>query len=324
MVPIIDFHCDLLGSIEGNQGRLHFSSPETNCSLPQLKEGGVHRQTLALFTADPCKGAQAAEAQVDWYRRLLEQHKEEPSFFLAIENASCLVTEKEPLDKAFERLQAFSDVERILYVSLTWNFENRFGGGTHEKAGLKADGKELLQFLNEKKIAIDLSHASDPLAYDILEYIDQKKLSLTPIASHSNFRSVHPAKRNLPDDLAMEIMRRGGVIGLNFVKKFVGSSQEAFVDHIHHALELGGGDALCLGADFYGALQAPGIENDKESPFFSAFSNASCYQHFLSFLKEELWSDLVEKIAYKNAESYLLRKGLITTVYQRKESFSSV
>ena len=32
-------------------------------------------------------------------------------------------------DKVFKRLEAFRRVEEILYVSLTWNHENRFGGG---------------------------------------------------------------------------------------------------------------------------------------------------------------------------------------------------
>jgi len=333
MLPVIDLHCDLLASIEANANSLNFSSPETNCSLPQLQKGGVCVQTLAIFSDDSQKGVECAKRQLQLYQKLLNTHTDalsfqhpidraKLSFLLSIENASCLATEEEPLQKAFDRLLFCSAFTRVLYVSLTWNFENRFGGGAGSSIGLKPDGKELLQFLDHKQIAIDLSHASDPLAYEILEYIDKKGLAITPIASHSNLRSIKNEARNLPDDLAKEIMRRGGVIGLNFIKKFIGSSKEDFFDHIHHALELGGGDALCLGADFYGALDLPEKkwENEKESTYFPEFSNASCYPEFFSFLQEDLWADVVEKIAYKNAESFLSRKGFFSKVYREQET----
>ena len=73
-----------------------------------------------------------------------------------------------------------------------------------------------------KKIAIDLSHTSDFLAHDILNYIDKMGLNVRTIASHSNFRKIAEVVRNLTDEIAKEILKRGGVIGFNLFKSFVG------------------------------------------------------------------------------------------------------
>ncbi len=86
---------------------------------------------------------------------------------------------------------------------MTHHGENRFGGGNSTGIGLKKDGEALLEYISEKKIAIDLSHTSDALAGDILNYIVKNKLGLSVLASHSNFRgcvfsSAKFTRRNCP------------------------------------------------------------------------------------------------------------------------------
>ena len=132
-------------------------------------------------------------------------------------------------------------------MSLTWNGENRFGGGDGAHIGLKEDGKRLLDWMDEKRIPVDLSHASDLLAHEIIEYIDKKNLSLPVLASHSNFRKIHGTSRNLPDSIAQEIIRKKGVIGINLFMPFVGMDfPKNLVNHIEYGLKLGGDNALCL------------------------------------------------------------------------------
>ncbi len=94
--------------------------------------------------------------------------------------------EDEPLDLLFERF----DAKKWLYISLTWKEENRFGGGDQTMVGLKRNGEVLLEYMDGKDVAIDLSHTSNPLAEGILNHIDKKGLKITTIASHSNFRAV--------------------------------------------------------------------------------------------------------------------------------------
>ena len=321
-VPIVDLHCDLLGCVEHDEDTLHFHSPEINCSLPQLLLGGVQMQTMAVATVTGKGSTKKAERQVDLYKLLLknnasciasfrqfEKETKRVHTLFGIENASCLAEEDEPLDKAFERFDAFADVERILYVSLTWNHENRFGGGNSSTIGLKADGEQLLQYLDNKRVTIDLSHTSDQLAADILSYIDKKSLQIIPIASHSNFRAITNVARNLPDHIAREIIRRGGLIGINFVRRFIGDNPCDFLSHIAHGLKLCGEDSLCFGADFYGGLN--GMQDlipDITFPTFQeSFGNSACYPHFLSYLGRSLSSACIEKIACQNALRFLTR-----------------
>jgi microsomal dipeptidase-like Zn-dependent dipeptidase len=192
---------------------------------------------------------------------------------------------------------------------MTWNEENRFGGGAHTHVGLKPDGKPLLDFLHQRKIAIDLSHASDPLADQILNYISKKNLDIPVIASHSNFRAVTEAPRNLPDTIAKEILHRKGIIGLNFVKSFVGSdASKDFVRHLEHGLKLGAKDQLCLGADFFYVGDIPPSQRKKpEDYFFSSIGDAGCYQTVIEFWKKSsLVSDsLIDQITHKNLQQFL-------------------
>lgn len=296
--PIIDLHCDLLGCVEDNLA-LNFHSRETRCSLPQLTEGGIDTQVLAVAAISGKDSAQKGLNQLELFEELKKMKG--PKFRLAVENASALLDEDEPLALFFERL---NQVENPLYVSLTWNHENRFGGGNMSEVGLKNDGVAVLEALAEKGIAIDFSHTSDTLAWDILNTIERKNLPLKVMASHSNFRSIQDVPRNLPDEIAKEIIRRGGIIGVNFIRRFVGAQKEDLLRHFEHGLSLGGEDALCFGSDFYGGINVsiPGIDNE---PFFADFSDASKFQKIVHMLSLSLDSKQIEKICSANYRFFI-------------------
>lgn len=232
---------------------------------------------------------------------------------LAIENASGLCDEVEPLELCFERLKGLSlEGNSPLYIGLTWNEENRFGGGASAQAvGLKQDGKALLDFMHQKGIALDFSHASDRLVTESLSYIDRRNLDISVMASHSNFRSVQPAARNLPDELALEIARRGGVIGINFYMAFVGEEREgsrAFLKHLEQAIHLGIASNLSFGADFFyeGDLSPPA--SGVRSPFgFEGYTEASCYPKLIQEWRASgLFTDVeLEGICWGHVERFL-------------------
>ena len=201
---IIDLHCDLLGYLECHEEKDAALHKESHCSLPLLKKGKVALQTLAIFTETKEGSVQSAKRQLTCYQELLRDYKGDVApfaefhlkdkrvhFILAIENASGLLDENEPFDLLFERLNLFQQYGGpLLYVSLTWKSENRFGGGDDTGVGLKREGEVFLEFLSDTNISIDLSHTSDALADDILNFIHKKNLRIKPIASHSNFRRV--------------------------------------------------------------------------------------------------------------------------------------
>jgi len=323
MIPIADLHCDLLAYLAEKEKR-HAEDEEARCSLPQLKKGNVTLQTLAVYT-DTCKESVAhAEKQFTIFRTLPTLYPEGFShlkslemppassrvhIIASIENASGLCGEKEKLENAFSRFDQYREsAGPILYISLTWNRENRFGGGNHSKAGLKRDGELMLEYLDGKRIAIDLSHTSDALAHGILNYIDAKDLKITPIASHSNFRKITKQLRNLPDELAKEIIRREGIIGLNFVKAFIGKkSPEDFRRQVDYARSLGAFDNYCFGADFFYDGDMPLVLHPLMPFFFPRFGNSDCYPDMINYLNETFSLQELEKIAHTNFANFLAR-----------------
>lgn len=322
-MPVADLHCDLLSYLAEKEDR-HAENEEARCSLVQLQKGNVLLQTLAVYTVTGKASVASAEKQMTVFRTLPTLYPEgfqhlktlempEPNgkvhIVAAIENASGLCSESEKLECAFSRFDQYREsAGPILYISLTWNDENRFGGGNHSKAGLKRDGELLLEYLDGKKIAVDLSHTSDALAHDILNYIDTKGLNITPIASHSNFRSVAKQPRNLPDELAKEIFRREGVIGLNFVKAFIGKQfPEDFTRQVDYARSLGGLDYFCFGADFFFDKDMPLTLHPFMPFFYPPFGDSTCYPEMISYLNEVFAKQELEKISYLNLANFLAR-----------------
>jgi membrane dipeptidase len=299
-MQIADLHCDLLSYLaEDSNHTAH--DPESRASIPLLKQGGVGFQTLAIFTKTGKESVQQGILQAEIFFNLSKKFGSEIKTMVSIENASSFCDETEPLQKGLERLESWlGKAGRIAYISLTWNDENRFGGGNATKVGLKKDGQQLLQWMSGKKIPIDLSHTSDRLAEEIL------KTNIVPIASHSNFRKVADHPRNLPDHVAKEIGARGGVIGLNFVRAFLGKhGPEDFIRQIEHADKLGLLDQYCFGADFFADHDVP-PELHYLIPFFNpGFDNASCYPKVIALLEKHLPRAIVEKIAYKNLTEFL-------------------
>lgn len=307
-MKICDLHCDLLAFLaEGGS----LTDERVRCSLPQLQRGKVAFQALAIFTETKKGSVQKGAKQFAAYDKLLQLDSftawegefvgQKIAVAPAIENLSGLLEEDEPFECLFERMRP------ALYVSLTWNTENRFGGGNASSVGLKREGELFLDYLDGKKIAIDLSHTSDFLASDILEYIDKKGLKITPIASHSNLRAICNDARNLPDEFAIEIIKRGGVIGFNLVRKFIGEKPpRGFMAHVEHLAHLGGARHHCLGADFFfEGTVSPALHH--LLPFYyKGFGDADCYERLLEPLGEEA----KKNIAHGNFQAFTEREEL--------------
>jgi len=295
--PVADLHCDLLCYLEGSPVRKP-TDRAVRCSLPQLMEGNVKWQTCAIFTETGPSSVAKGHSQLE---NLLKLSSKELTFYPAFENASSFCSEEEPFEKGVARLESWMQKGgRPLYISLTWNGENRFGGGAHTRIGLKEDGKRLLENLHGKNIAVDFSHASDHLAYDLIETIDRLNLEIRLIASHSNAREVSPVPRNLPTAIAKEIFKRNGLIGLNLYAPFLGNDPEAILRHLDFWLSLGGEKGICFGADFF--YEGDFRSRDASLPYFKGFENASCYPSLLEFAAAglQLKEPLLEQLAYKN------------------------
>jgi len=323
--PVIDLHCDLLTYLATVPGADLAKSQDIGCAIPFLRSGNVKLQVLAIYSGGGEVSSGLTDSQCDWFRRLTTDYKH--TFYrvaeagmaqevlrspgtgiaVAVENASALCDDREPLDSAIRRLDRITkDIGRVLYISLTHHGENRFGGGNSASAGLKDDGKVLLDYIDGKGMAIDLSHTSDALAHDIINHIDGNGLNIPIIASHSNFRSVYDHKRNLPDELARVIIGRKGLIGMNFLRAFLHPDDpSSLVKHILYGIEIGAQEALCFGADFFHTDSHP--DRSRVPFFFKEHEHAGKYQQILRSLEHMLTPNQVEGLAFGNAMSFLQR-----------------
>lgn len=325
--PIIDMHCDLLSYLNDGRGRSP-CDPEARASLPFMQQGGVILQVLAIYVSNTSDAPLKCRKQIQSFLRLEQEYKKyiqpkeipllnedrDPSLIHimpAFENAAGFCSETDPIGSALNELDKFrNQLGSIGYISLTWDGENRYGGGVGSSIGLKEDGKQLLEWMNERQIPVDISHASDYLAYDIFNLIHKNNMSLPVLASHSNMRAISPMARNLPDEVIKELIERNGLIGINFFRHFSGGKDpRALSYHIHHALSLGAEDVLCCGADFFEDADPIYIKQKYNSAecFYQELGNSSCYPHFFDILKEELSLEekILEKISYKNAYRFL-------------------
>ena len=308
-MDVVDLHCDLLAYLAKDPTRGPLD-PAPRCSALQQRGGNVTLQTYAIFSETAPHSLSYGLKQLDLFLSLPHQY---PTFFnsqnslVAFENGSTFCLEKEPIEDVFKRLELILAKVHPLYIGLTWNEENRFGGGcgSWSQCGLKEDGKGLLTFLSGRNIAIDFSHASDLLARDILNFIDANNLDFSLLASHSNFRTVHPQKRNLPDDIASEIIQRKGVIGLVLYGKFLGTVENLY-RQIEFGFKLGGTSSLAFGADFF-CLDDMSHQIKNEGFFFDEMSDASKYPSILQSIEKEvgLTPSQLQAFASQNALEFI-------------------
>ena len=321
--PVIDLHCDLLAHMLNMAIPDPFKREGIACSFPALAEGNVKLQVMAIFTATKKGSTALALKQSEIFKSFLAKFPNQCTLVhdvntlnqlamssklgmtAAIENASGFCEEDEPLETGFQRLeQIITNTTRILYIGFTHHAENRFGGGNNSEVGLKEDGKKLLHYLNGRKIAVDFSHASDALAHDMLDYLSEHDLDIPILASHSNYRTVFDHVRNLPDDLAKEIIHRGGIIGVNFLRAFVSNDDpNVLYQHINYGIELGGSNSICFGADYFCTDTHP--DRSRVPFYFEEHADATRYPAILETISQRVSPDIIEGISSKNVMTYL-------------------
>ncbi len=318
-IPVFDLHCDVLAYLARVRGANLSKTEDIGAALPHLQAGNVKTQVMAIFTATKSGSTELAQEQVNHFLTLGSQ----PAFrrvrhakdlvpgnqigiLAAIENASGFSEEFRSIHDGLRLLSAMiSQVGPLAYIGLTHHSENRFGGGNEAQGvGLKADGEALLDFLHGKRIPIDLSHASDALAHDIFTYLDRQGLKVPVIASHSNFRAKCAHVRNLPDELAQELYRRGGIIGINFLRAYIDPNDPRLLgEQVAYGWQtLGGSKGLALGADFFSPIGYPFPE--RMPLFFPEHENASKYPELLQRWKAKVEGLNVDALAYRNAQEF--------------------
>ena len=301
-------HCDTLTECFDRGYSLSNCNLQTN--LEKLNNSGCAAQCFAIFTQGESSALRFAK-YCDFYRECLKSVKPilcfsdldrcicrgETGAILTVENLGFIGRELKLLDGLSQA--------GVKMVSLVWNYENDlaypnliFDNGvpklrSREKRGLKQLGKEAVQRLDKLKIIIDISHLSDGGANDILE---ERKIPV--LASHSNCASVCNVSRNLTDGLIKKIAACGGVVGVNFCKKFLGEGETyaQVLKHINHLIKIGGEDIIAFGSDFDGIPETPDLEDCTKMPLLIDYltdngliprvTEKLCYKNFARVFKE--------------------------------------
>ncbi|QRY79241.1 dipeptidase [Pseudomonas sp. PDNC002] len=169
--------------------------------------------------------------------------------------AGILATEGlHPLEGKLENIDRMYDAG-FRIMGLTHFFDNEVGGSAHglKKGGLTEFGREVIPRLEDKKMLVDLAHASRPLIDDVLAIAKRPV-----IVSHTGVAGTCPGPRNLTDAHLRGIANTGGVIGIGYWDGAVCEpSVGAIVKAMRYAADKVGVEHIALGSDFDGAVNAP-------------------------------------------------------------------
>lgn len=135
-------------------------------------------------------------------------------------------------------------------LQLTHNERNGVGDGFMEPhdGGLSLLGASVVDEMASLGGLIDLSHCSEKTTLEAI------RLSRRPVAvTHSGCRALNASLRNKTDEAIRELAERGGFFGVFMMSRWLteraSSSVEDVVDHIDHAVKVGGIDCVGFGSD---------------------------------------------------------------------------
>lgn len=305
-MKFIDLHCDSISKLYYSDPKESILNNSFHVDIEKLKKGECFVQTFAIFLDEDYVAKQKMDL-FDEFKNMLACYYDQIN--LAKEYISHLSEDEKNQDAQMHSLLSCEgcafveeDINKLEYIynagikmaSLTWNYENCLAypnslNNAVMQNGLKKFGFKAVEFFNEKKIIIDVSHISDGGIKDVLN------ISRMPvIASHSNARELANHPRNLTDEFIKRIADSGGVVGINFYPLFLTTKNEAqitdIIKHIKHIINIGGEDVISLGSDFDGIEMTPQIDDSSQMQLL--------YQN----LKKDGCSEIIaEKIFYRNA-----------------------
>jgi microsomal dipeptidase-like Zn-dependent dipeptidase len=215
-----------------------------------LKQRALHQaRKLHEFAAGAKGKLLLVKTREDLQNYLARRQKDRhvTAAFLGSEGAQVLEGQLENLDELFDA--------GFRMMAPTHFFDTEIGGSAHglEKGGLTALGREWVGKMQEKKMIIDLAHAS-PRVIDEVLAIAARPL----VVSHTGVKGTCDNTRNLSDDHLRRIARTGGVIGIGFWDTAVcGADTRAIAKALRYAANLAGVEHVGLGSDFDGAVKTP-------------------------------------------------------------------
>ncbi len=154
------------------------------------------------------------------------------------------------------RIAAVDELD-VKVIDLTYNRGNTLGDGCceHRDAGLTMLGREAVELCNERGIVLDVAHAHDTTTMEIVEHSDDPV-----IASHIGCRDLaNSIARAKTDEQLRAIADNGGVNCITPFPPVIKRDPETHevqrstvndvLDHIDHAVDVGGVESVAFGGD---------------------------------------------------------------------------
>lgn len=296
---VFDGHNDLAGplrrgeSLDDRGGRGHMD-------LVRMRAGGLDGGIFAVYIDPDPALEDPFDRSLDGVRRLRETLEAHPAVNLVLSSADVSAAWT---DTSGDSIHAVIGVEGgyavvddlgvaddlfdagMRCLTLTWNEPTAWAdaAGTSIHDGLTPFGRRLVEHLQRLGVLVDLSHASDAVAFQVVERAERPV-----VASHSGMRRLAPLPRNISDELLEAIAETGGLTGASFfnghlsaefeerctplrAREFADTEQlaravraevgtlpmSAVVDHVRHAVRIAGADHVGLGSDFDGMWAPP-------------------------------------------------------------------
>jgi membrane dipeptidase len=267
-VGVVDLHVDLPYRLNYKQAELAKGSGEFVAE--HLVSSGVVGVVLPLYVPRNVSptGPRMKDLEASYQRLIGALPKTAPyaapgcvgeagkvRTWLSFEGAGPLAAEPEVVDGWVKR--------GVRLFGLVHSFDNELatssGSPGPHRAGLTEAGREVTRRVFAAGALLDVSHASDRAASEVLDIADE--VGGTVVASHSNARAVAKHPRNLTDELIGRIARTGGVIGVNFHSRFVVDEGRAsladVVRQVTYLLAKAGADHVAIGSDYEGGINPP-------------------------------------------------------------------
>jgi len=205
--------------------------------------------------------------------------------------------------EGLRNLKDVSDLEKIYklgyrHIMLTWNEANDYATGVKGPVdrGLTKKGYEVLDFMINHDMIIDLSHLNKKSFYDVLNHTNKNIL-----VSHSNLKQFKDHPRNLSYDQLLKLKDANGFLSLTLVGGFIADKDDektldTFMLHLKESIKVMGIDNVGFGFDFmdyFGYDKTLNIEEVKD---------ATEINNLINKLKQEGYTTSeIEKLTYYNA-----------------------
>lgn len=215
-----------------------------------LKERALYQASRLNETANASKGKLTVIKTKSDLMKFLERRKSEQAIvagMLAIEGAQALDGDAANVDVLFNA--------GFRMMSPAHFFDTEMGGSAHgvTKGGLTDKGREMIRKMEEKKMIVDIAHASHQTIDEIL-----KMATRSVVVSHTGVKGTCNNNRNLSDEQLKAIASNGGLIGIGYWETAVcGTDAKAIAQAIRYTANLIGIDHVALGSDFDGAVVVP-------------------------------------------------------------------